>query len=393
MNSKKKSPSDYWDKFRWDREVPKNYWTSNPLNNIYANLHMTDSLEYDNTVQWFGDVWLRRFHTLPVEKGASIGCGTGVAERQAIEAGIGMHIDGFDFSPASLDLARQRAKEADIASLLQYTHLDLNKEGLPHQDYGFILSFGCLHHIKNLEHLLSEIHRALKPDGLFYFNEYVGPPRFQWTEELLDIVNKLAKILPDRCLKTDHIKPIKEEELADPSEAVRSNEIMRLAQEHLELLDIKYYGGTVLFPLWGDVIWPEFFLDPYNEEYQSILKLLILLEESLAKNQEGSFVQGVACRKDAPPHVIQKGREVSKNPPAHALGEWLDATPAKAVIRETKPKGLIYRLLRLLHKLYRVLMIYKNQGSQKLHLRFKRYLIAHINWAQKKPPQQHDDQN
>jgi len=377
---KKELSSDYWDELRWDGRVPKNYWTSNPLTNIYANLHMTDSLNYDNTVQWFGEFWLSRFHELPIERGGSIGCGTGVAERQVIEAGICKEVDGFDFSPASLDLARIRAEETGMASQLNYFHLDLNKDSLPQKDYGFILSFGCLHHIEDLEHLLSEVHRALKSNGLFYFNEYVGPRRFQWSEELLDTVNKLAKLLPDRCLKADHIKRVHEEELADPSEAVRSNEIIALARRNFELLDVRYYGGTVLFPLWGEIICPDFFLDPYEEEYQSILKLLILLDESLSRNLEGSFVQVIACRKDAPPQVVQEGRETGKSRPKHPLGVWLAATPSTAQTSQPKPqpkpkpKRLVYTALRPLHKLRRVSVIVKNQGSHALRRRLKRYL-------------------
>jgi SAM-dependent methyltransferase len=378
LTDKKPSASEFWDQSLWDGTVPRHYWTNNPLSNAYANFMMTDDFKYQNSIQWFGERYLSRFHKLPAAKGVSIGCGTGIAERQSLEAGLCHRMDGFDFSPASLEKARRRAQEAGLESRLRYELKDLNRERLPEESYEFALSFGCLHHIEKLEHLLSTIHDSLKRDGLFYFNEYVGPPRFQWPREIVDMINHLINLLPSRCLKTGHYRPIAEKDLADPSEAIRSDEIMAIGRQYFEFLDGRYYGGALLFPLWGEVIWPEIFLDPSLEEYQSILKLLLLLDEFWTRNLEGSFVQVVACRKDAPRDLIQEGLRIATNAPKHPIGEWLRAAPGKKG-KEGKGGNILLSMgLEAANAFYKTMFVLKNQDLRTLGWKFKWFLRERI---------------
>ena len=44
---------------------------------------------------------------------------------------------------------------------------DLNFVELPTNTYDFILCHGILHHLINLEHILYQINKSLKPNGLF----------------------------------------------------------------------------------------------------------------------------------------------------------------------------------------------------------------------------------
>lgn len=375
MSKKKYTASSFWDQAKWDSEIPRNYWTSNPLINSYANLQMTGSLDKPNTIQWFGECFLKSFFKLPVDRGASVGCGTGIAERQTLDIDLCKEMDGFDFSPDSLKSAKVKAQEKGYDTRLHYINKDLNKEALPEDKYNFIISFGCLHHIVKLEFFLSQVNAALKNNGLFYFNEYIGPSRFQWTDKQLDVINKIAKLLPIRCLLADNLKRMSEDDLLDPSESIRSEEIMFLAENKFELLDVRYYGGTILYPLWAQVVRPEFFLDPFNEEYQTIFKLLILLDESLTKNLKGHFVQVVACRKDAPSAFIQKGHEISKNAPRPELGDWLAALSQETVKIEKRRKYFLTRISIIVNKIYRALQIIKNHGFRTLYRETKSHFI------------------
>lgn len=335
---------------------------------------MTGSLENPNTIQWFGEYFLKSFHKLPVARGASLGCGTGNAERQALEFNLCKEIDGFDFSPDSLKAAQLKSRDTSYNKRLHYIHKDLNREALPEDRYEFILSFGCLHHIVKMEFFLSQINRALKKDGLFYFNEYIGPSRFQWTDDHLDIINKITKLLPTRCLLADHIGRMSEEDLLDPSESIRSDEIMHFVGKSFEMLDVRYYGGIILYPLWAQIVRPEFFLDPFNEEYQTIFKLLILLDESLTENRKGPFVQVVACRKDVSYVFIQKGHEISKNAPRPGLGDWLAALSPETAEIEKRHKYLLTRTLVIINQVYRALLMAKNHGFHTLFKEIKSHM-------------------
>ena len=55
---------------------------------------------------------------------------------------------------------------------------DLNFVELPTNTYDFILCHGILHHLINLEHILYQINKSLKPNGLFLVYEYIGETIF-----------------------------------------------------------------------------------------------------------------------------------------------------------------------------------------------------------------------
>jgi len=87
-------------------------------------------------------------------------------------------------------------------------------------------------------------------------NEFVRPTRFQWTDRQLEVINRLLRTLPPRlrtrCGTTRKVKSevgrptFAEMKRVDPSEAIRSAEILPLLPRYLEVVDVKGYGGTVL---------------------------------------------------------------------------------------------------------------------------------------------------
>jgi SAM-dependent methyltransferase len=365
------SASDYWDREHVDGVMPLNYWTHHPLLDAYALFMMTGDAKFRNSVEWFGERFLGRFRPLPAVLGASVGCGTGTAERQALAAGLSRRMEGFDLSPASLDKARAHARSAGLESRLRYAVKDLNSEGLPGRTYDFVLSFGCLHHLENLEHGLAAIHDSLMPDGLFYFNEYVGPSRFRWSSEFVDKVNAVRNILPAQSLKPRPFRRLEEGEILDPSEAVRSEDIMEAVRDRFELLDVRYYGGTLLFPLWGDVVHPEIFLDMSRDAYRSLLHVLILLDDSWTRTFGGLFVQAVACRKDAPPDRVRVGRAAAGPLPSVFDGPWAKDLPGEGAPvspGKRKPVGLAAAAA---NAVYRTLVVWKTLGIRAIFWKFK----------------------
>jgi hypothetical protein len=93
-------------------------------------------------------------------------------------------------------------------------------------------------------------------------NEFVGPSRFQWADRQLEVVNGLLRALPeffrrstvDGRIKREVTRPTAEEMIAtDPSEAVRSAEILHVAESFFEIVEVRPYGGTVLHVLLDDI--------------------------------------------------------------------------------------------------------------------------------------------
>jgi SAM-dependent methyltransferase len=57
---------------------------------------------------------------------------------------------------------------------LSYEVADLNRITLPESRYDVVLAWDGLHHIVALDHLMSEIRKTLRAEGVFIFSDHVG---------------------------------------------------------------------------------------------------------------------------------------------------------------------------------------------------------------------------
>ena len=59
--------------------------------------------------------------------------------------------------------------------------------------YDVVVAHSVLHHVENLEHAYAQIERCMRPDATLIVNEYVGPNRFQYSDDVLSIINALLR--------------------------------------------------------------------------------------------------------------------------------------------------------------------------------------------------------
>jgi SAM-dependent methyltransferase len=192
---------------------------------------------------------------LPVGRALTLGCGAGELERGLVQYGFCSRHDAFDIAEESILKARDAARQAGLQHI-HYEVRDINRLELPAQTYDCVWGVHSIHHLSALENVFSQVQRALKRGGYFVLNEFVGPTRFQWTERQLEVVNGLLRALPPqlrtRCDGSGRMKPqvrrptIAAMKRVDPSEAIRSAEILTLVPRFFEVVEIKGYGGTVL---------------------------------------------------------------------------------------------------------------------------------------------------
>src|SRR4029077_11230926 len=115
--------------------------------------------------------------------------------------------------------------------------------------YDVIWSSGCLHHIVNLEHLLDQVARALRPGGVFAFHDYVGEARFDFEPRRLARVNAALHNVPVR-FRRDGLEAIPRDLVAryrSPFCAVRSNELLSAARARFQVVHEVFTAA--LFPL------------------------------------------------------------------------------------------------------------------------------------------------
>jgi len=235
-------------------------------------------------LQYFLDQYVK---DCPVEKALSLGCGGGNLERVLIQLNAAQTVDGFDASPESIKLAKKLAQEEGVEQRICYEVRDINNIRLDADSYDFVIAKMSLHHFENLEHIYQEVNHSLKNGGVFMFNEFIGPSRFQWTKLQLELVNKLLQILPEknRWSSWSNAPLAKLEPHAisdminmDPTEAVRSKEIVPVLSQYFEIIERKDYGGTILHELLTHTM-ASFDLKDKNQK--ALLNMIFLYEKTL----------------------------------------------------------------------------------------------------------------
>ncbi len=269
-------------------------WLSEPRVRQVVNAAVTDFPH-----EWPLDCFRRLYASEPFKNALSVGCGEGALERDVRRKNIARRITGTDLSRSALATARKAAARERLARI-RYRRADFNTFKLPRRRYDIVFFHQSMHHVEGLEHCLAEVHKALKSGGLLYLDEYVGPSRDDWNEELLTAANEVFAKLPAKARKSETLPlPV---ESRDPSEAIRSAEIVPLVRASFEVLHQRDYGGNVLALAYPSIAWGTMDEDEKNE----VLDLLIGEEQRLLAAGAPSFYTVLLARKAlAPP--FEKG--------------------------------------------------------------------------------------
>src|SRR5258708_4830050 len=232
----------------WDREIvePTHVsWMANTAVREYINTCISGAPSV-----WPMD-WFERFLSGRVfKRGLSIGCGGGPLERDLLRRNICEHIDAFDGSPQSIAVAKDEAAKAGVALRVNYWVGDFNNPRLPSREYDIVFFHQSLHHVAKLEKLLRSVRRCLTRDGIIYLDEFVGPSRTDWNDQTIALQRSFFAMLQAEESMVDALPlPIQPD---DPSEAIRSGEIIKQLGVGFDTLEFREYGGillSVLFPI------------------------------------------------------------------------------------------------------------------------------------------------
>jgi 2-polyprenyl-3-methyl-5-hydroxy-6-metoxy-1,4-benzoquinol methylase len=282
MNDRCQKVASRWDDAHLSSAIEAKVWTASPTVRRY--LHRLASGHPD--CDW--PTYVRANHMpASVDRVLVLGCGSGWLDRALWMKGGIRSVVACDCAPAAVERARELARAGDMN--IEYSVLDLERDELPGTEFDVIVANDVLHHVTNLETLYARIQGALRPDGRFIFAEYVGPNRFQYSDAQMDIINTYMRVIPDRlrydpCLK---ITLWKKERLSidrvvadDPTEAVRSEDVLPLARSMFKVESEYPYGGSLLSPLLYEIIVN---FDESNPEDRRLLEILCGAEDRLIR--------------------------------------------------------------------------------------------------------------
>jgi SAM-dependent methyltransferase len=226
--------------------------------------------------------WLRTRIPSPFSSALSLGCGEGALERDLLSKRLCTHLLGIDISSEALALARERASASGLTGV-EYRQGDLNKLDLPVSSFDAAFFHQSLHHVEDLDSCLSATVSALRPGSTVYFDEYVGPSRADWSRTLIQGASEVFERLPAAVRRSRRLKlPV---DWRDPTEAVRSSEILEAVSRHLEITLRRDYGGNFL-----SVIHPHLRLDSLTAEARaSLLQSLVDAERAYLAAGHNSY--------------------------------------------------------------------------------------------------------
>jgi SAM-dependent methyltransferase len=277
----------------WDAGAPgepeDRYWGAQPLVRRAINRRVSgDPNRWP--MEWFAEKYVPA--ALPL--GLSVGCGTGLLERDVFLKGICERLDGIDFSPESIAEAQRAAEEAGLARRLDYRVEDINVIRLPRQRYDIVFFHGSLHHIRNVEHVLEEVRAALKPGGLLFLDEYMGPSRSEWNHAQWSFARSAFDALPSGLKNRPELAiPLP---MDDPSESVRSSAILPAVRRLFDVLEDRPYGGNILW-----FVFPCLDMARMREDETRALTRLIALEDHLLeKGWVESYFRVLVARAGSP---------------------------------------------------------------------------------------------
>lgn len=235
---------------RWSRpaRVVRSFWQS-PVVMGEINRRVTGDPEM-TPAEYFAQRYCER----PYTEALSLGCAGGELERELMTLGAARHMLGIDISPRRIAGAKA-VTPAELQGRLEFACEDL-EVWRPQGKLDLVIAKGVLHHIGRLEEWLQSIDSLLSDDGLIYFDDFVGPTRFQWTDAQLEMVNRLLErlspelrrdvVLDDGTPRATVSRPSVEEFVReDPSEAIRSGEVLRLLESRFEKVEERPQGGAL----------------------------------------------------------------------------------------------------------------------------------------------------
>jgi len=107
----------------------------------------------------------------PGMKALELGCASGWLTLALAQAGA--DATGMDLSEKSLSVGRAyyESIRPTVSGTVTYAPVDMNHLQLPAETYDVIVVKGVLHHLVNLDQVIREVHRSLKPGGLLWVDD------------------------------------------------------------------------------------------------------------------------------------------------------------------------------------------------------------------------------
>ncbi len=337
-----------------DAQVLGQYWLAHPMVRDRVNRLASGRPDQDVYGHLMALLATRGWR-LPINYALSLGCGFGGLERDLVGRGLVTRMDALDLAEGAIMEARRLAAEAGLGSCIQYQVADLEAADFALGSADIVFAHSSVHHVERLEELFAAVKRALRRGGIFHLYEFVGATRFQWTDAQLRLGNALLDSLPERLRRLPNGEPkgrltrptIEQMMAADPTEAIRSAEILPLMREHFTVIEERSLGGALLHNVLGDIAQN---FRPEDPEDCAVLERFFAIED--AAMADGTIGTDFATITAIVPETLSSPRSWLTNllllaPPVRRLYAALRETQAEMIRLKAEQARLSSDLARL----------------------------------------------
>lgn len=164
---------------------------------------------------------------------------------------------------------------------VRFGSVDLNFLQLEENAFDIIFAHASLHHLLNLEHVFSQIHRGLKSDGRLIIQDIIGKTQVLFWKENVDFARELVEKMPPKYKKgivdqANIILPYRETSLQKGMEGIRQEEIPEQVNRYFTAIKLFEYGSFMRLVCTNPELGKRF--DPDNEEDREYLEYLFQLD-------------------------------------------------------------------------------------------------------------------
>ena len=192
---------------------------------------------------------------LPYKHGISVACGTGIKEMRLVEDGLVEHFDLYELSEYAVEQGVKIAADKGLENRITFHHGDALKAGILPGSHDFVYWDNALHHMMDAYAAVEWSKSMLAAKGCFFMYDFVGPTRFQWTDEQTGIVTHVLESMDDAYFfipnseymwkKAPNKMNLEEMLQADPSEAADSDNILPAFRSYFPEGKIIPLGGLI----------------------------------------------------------------------------------------------------------------------------------------------------
>lgn len=275
----------YWSQHAGNRFIGVGHtWLEVPAVRERINRMVSGRPDVD-LYQWTQQVLTARQRYCPLDAVLVLGCGAGNLERGLNRQNFAKSYRGVDVASGAIERAREEARQIGGTNSVIYDVADINTIELPPESYDAVFCPMSAHHFSNLEHVFAEVRKTLKPGGLFVLDEYIGPKQFQMPARQAKLIDRILKSLPRRWVETadgtvrrGFSPPTATEVIeVDPSEAIRSDEILPVLASSFAVTHFRGYGGNLLHFLLDKI--GVNYVNQGDEESQDMLSTFFQIED------------------------------------------------------------------------------------------------------------------